>query len=174
MVMGPQFGKEGETILLSCSCNDTTATPRWFKGGSEILPSEKYSFQVVDGNFVLVIKDAKKADDGDYRIIVEEVQASAKLTIQSMTPRKNVISLQQPEDANEDDNVKIICLSDDTSVKPRWFINEQEIFPSDKYIFEIFEGKYVLVIRDSSLKDAGPYKIVVGEEEASVHLTIKG
>ena len=177
MAMKPQSGKEGQTISLSCTCNDTSVVPRWFKGNKEVLPSEKYSFQIVDGKFVLTIKDAEKDDQGDYTVKVDEVEASAKLTIQAKSPSKKPrkpISILKPEEANEADTIKIICLSDDTSTKPRWYLEDVEIFPSDKYSFHIEDGKYVLTIRDASLDDAGLYKIKVVEEEASATLTIKG
>ena len=172
--MNPQSGKEGEIVSLTCICNDVQLEPKWFKGNVEIQPSEKYSFQVIDGKFVLVIQDVRPEDEGTYNIKVEDVEASASLTVKQKSPIEKPAIILQPEISNEGETTVFTCKTDVTKDKPKWFKGDREIFPSEKYSFSVEEGKYVLVIRDSGVEDDDLYKIKVNDQEVSAQLTVKG
>ena len=159
---------------MRCKCNDTSLTPRWFKGDVEIKPSEKYSFQVVDGEFILVIKDADPKDGGLYSIIVDDVHASANLTVKSDSPMKEPILEMQPQTGTEGENVELTCSSNIRLHEPKWYKGDVEIFPSEKYSFQVVDGKYKLIIKNSSPEDDGLYKIKGNGYEVSASITING
>ena len=172
--MNPQSGKEGEIVSLTCICNDVQLEPKWYKGNVEIQPSEKYSFQVINGKFILVIKDVQPEDEGTYNIRVDHVEASASLTVKEKTPTEKPAIILQPKISNEGETTVFTCKTDITKDVPKWFKGDKEIFPCEKYNFSVEEGKYVLAIRDSGVEDDDLYKIKVNDQEASAQLTVKG
>lgn len=172
--MEPQNGVSGETITLRCKCTDISLKPKWFKGDMEIKPSEKYSFDVVDGEFMLIIKNASPKDTDSYSISVENVNASANLSVRDESPLKEPNLQMDPQTGIEGEDVMLICTSNIILKDPKWFKGNTEIFPSDKYCFQMIDGKYSLIIKCSSPDDEDLYSIRANDYEVSANLSIQG
>lgn len=89
----PVTATEGEFVQLSCHVRGSEPIRiQWLKAGREIKPSDRCSFSFASGTAVLELKDAVKADSGDYVCKASNVAGSdtskSKVTIKGTgTPK---------------------------------------------------------------------------------------
>lgn len=79
--------KEGSEIMFNCETNVDGAKAKWLKNEETIFESSKYMMAQRDNIFSLRIRDAQKADEATYSIMLTNQRgeqakctASAKVT----------------------------------------------------------------------------------------------
>ena len=74
---------EGGELKLTCKVSKTTSLVKWMKNGNTVTSNSRVHIsQIVDDNSILVIKNVRSGDSGDYSC---EAHNQADLTFMSST-----------------------------------------------------------------------------------------
>lgn len=81
---------EGEKAEFMVETNCKPRTVKWYKNGQEVKPDDRIEIKGEDTKYRLVIKEAKKDDAGQYKVVIEnsagQKDSEAKLTVRKPKP----------------------------------------------------------------------------------------
>lgn len=77
-----QHVKEKETATFECELNRENLKVKWFKGGLEIIPNDKFTYLSNGTKYSLKISDCQLDDINDYSILVRGRKCSASLEVE--------------------------------------------------------------------------------------------
>lgn len=74
----------------------------------------------------------------------------------------------------EGDKAEFVCSVSKEAITVQWLRGDTVLEPGDKYDIISDGKKRTLVVKDSILRDAGKYTVMVGEAKATARLTVIG
>lgn len=155
---------EKQTVRFEIVLNKTDQLDQldWFKDGKPIdLESGHYEVKGSGEKYILVIKDVKFEDDGEYTVKIKGTnqESSAKLLVQEtplefITPLKNV-------NCTEDDRIVLECELNKPDDKIQWYRDGEPIDPAqdDNIVIEKDGNKHRLIIKSARPSDGAKYSI---------------
>ena len=160
----------GLPVDLEARVNFDPELVKWFKNNVQIFPSQTYQLidDPVNRSYILRIKNSRPKESGIYMIDADGLQCSGQVNI-SDTPVKFIQKLEdQFFDPAHDSSITLDCQLNKPAamlgLKPTWFKNEIEIFPSTKYDMIEEHNICALIIYDLEESDEGHYRCQVGSE----------
>lgn len=140
----------------------------WLFKNDSLYPSDKVK-QVYDGeNIELVITDANpETDSGDYKCIASNPLGKISHGARVIVEVDEVIFTKKLKKTVTIEESQSLTLECETShmVSTKWFFNNKELTGMDHRVV-VEDGKiHQLVIRNTTLRDAGKYKCKVKDKE---------
>lgn len=164
---------EGNTAEFQCTLTMPVDKSKvhWFINNKEIQEDEKYEF-ISDGTIQkLTIKDSTPADAGVVTIKIGEKESSASFTVEEIAVDFSIPLKDQT--VYEKSIVEFTCELTREVDGVLWFLDEEELKPSDTVEIIKDGPHHKLIIHDVTLEDAGEVKVKVGDLTSSAVLTVQ-
>lgn len=162
---------KGETAVFEVELSKGDALVQWFKNGQDLVLSDHVELTIDGKRQILTIHDATLDDDAEYTCIVGDQESTARLTVEEPIVKiirrlPDVTLVTRTSDASF-----TVELSQDVPVK--WFKNDQEIKPSDKYTIISEKCIRTLIVHDTKETDADEYTCTVFNVKTSSKLKVE-
>lgn len=79
---------EKDEVVLKCELSKHSAEVKWFKDGTEIIPSKNILIKADGKKRILTVKKAEKANTGEYVCDCGSDKTTAKLNIEGINKYK--------------------------------------------------------------------------------------
>lgn len=150
-----QVSPQTETSLtLDATLNRKANRVQWFKNTLEILPSRKYELVNEHHLVALIIHDLNQDDQGLYRCVVANGQATSEcqVSVNLMTENnRQLIKTLQDQNVYVHDTCTLNVQFQGDAPDVKWFKNGLEIVPSQKYRVIKQANDQALIINDCQL-----------------------
>lgn len=165
---GVTVTEKGTIRLLARVTGNPRPEVYWLRNNEPLKPNSRTKLTYEGENIELVITDANsETDSGDYKCIatnrVGKASHGARITVDVETV-KFTKKLKKTVEITEQETLNLECETSHT-VATKWFHNDEEISGMDHRVV-IQEAKtHKLVIKKSTMKDAGNYKCTVKNQK---------
>ena len=170
------FVKEKETATFTCVLNKENAAVKWYKGGLEIMPNEKFKYITEGNKYSLQILDCHVDDINEYTIGLRGRKCSARLEVEELPAE--VMKPLQDVSVYEKQEIVLECEFNCHSFDALWQKDNIEVrysLGSDRFSKRVNGNVYTLIIHEAKLDDAGSYSCTVkkGKTSCSVKVSEK-
>jgi hypothetical protein len=150
-----QFATQTETSLtLDGTLNRKANRIQWFKNNIEIFPSRKYELIHEHHVVALIIHDLSSDDQGLYRCVVANGQATSECQVSMNLLTDNnrqLIQILNDQHVYIHDTCTLNVQFQGDAPDVKWYKNGQEILPNPKYRFIKHGNDQTLIINDCQL-----------------------
>ena len=169
-------GLEKGTITFECVFTKPVERVKWLKNGVD-LPDELRFLRKGEPNqryFQLEIHSLTLDDTGEYSCVYDEAtQSKATLTVNELP-----IDFEKPlsnQSLTEYDTLTLECIVTKPNRKVKWYFDNEEIQPNDRYRLEMDEKVHRLILSNVSPNDEGNYDVITeSDRKSSAFVTVKG
>ncbi|CAF4753454.1 unnamed protein product, partial [Rotaria sp. Silwood1] len=150
-----QFSPETDrSLTLDGTLNRKPTQIQWFKNSIEIFPSQKYELVNEHHVIALIIHDLSSDDQGLYRCVVANGQATSECQVSMNLMTENdrrIIKPLQDQNIYVHDTCTLNVKFQGDAPDVKWYKNGQEIYPNNKYRFVQHGNEQTLIIDDCQL-----------------------
>uniref|UniRef100_A0A8C5DDQ5 non-specific serine/threonine protein kinase n=1 Tax=Gouania willdenowi TaxID=441366 RepID=A0A8C5DDQ5_GOUWI len=164
-------------VELSCEVSAANASVLWRKDLVEISEDQRTSFVSKGTQRKLIIRNAKKADEGTYSCETAADKVTFQVKIKASPPVifSNVESLQTAVQAVASQSATLSCSVADSKTEVKWLRNGKQIISSRTTYTEVKGHTRRLVMEKVEKSDAGEYYVCeVGTERMAFRLQVEG
>ncbi|CAL8345067.1 unnamed protein product [Merluccius merluccius] len=159
-------------LELSCEVSSATAVVVWKKDRVEITEDQRTSMVSKGTQHRLIIKKAKKTDEGQYTCEMAGDKVTFQVKIKVTTAFSNKESIQREVKATLSQKAILSCEVSDVKTEVKWY-KDGKLLTSSKTIYFESKGKTrLLVIEKVEKKDAGEYICEAGTEKLVYKLQV--
>lgn len=150
-----QVSPQTETSLtLDATLNRKATRVQWFKNNQEIFPSRKHELINEHHLVALVIHDLNPDDQGLYRCVVANGQATSdcQVSVNLMTDNnRQLIKTLKDQNVYVHDTCTLNVQFQGDAPDVKWYKNGQDILPNPKYRLMKLGNEQTLIINDCQL-----------------------
>nr|XP_006823016.1 PREDICTED: titin-like [Saccoglossus kowalevskii] len=163
--------EESDSCTLQCTLDKITTNVKWMKNKEVITESAKYEFVHDEYTHKLIVKDNVLEDDAEYTCVVGEYTSEANIKVEEK-PVEIVEGLKEVV-ASPDDTISFTCVLNKERVNVKWFKNDEEIKPSDKYEMTKDFKTHKLVVKNAVFEDDAEFSFVAESEASRADLIVE-
>ncbi|KAK2085867.1 hypothetical protein P7K49_035292 [Saguinus oedipus] len=166
--------EERSTLALECEVSDPEARVVWRKDGVQLGPSDKYDFLHTAGTRGLVVHDLSPEDAGLYTCHVGSEETRARVSVHDL--HVGITKRLRTTEVLEGEGCSFECvLSHESASDPAtWTVSGKTVGSSSRFEATRQGRKYMLVIREAALSDAGEVVFSVRGLTSKASLIVKG
>ncbi|XP_063088892.1 obscurin isoform X2 [Cavia porcellus] len=165
--------EEHGTLTLQCEVSDPKAHVVWCKDGVELAPGDKYEFLHTVGTRRLVVHDLGHKDAGLYTCRVGMEETRARVSVHDL--RVGITKRLKTAEVLEGETYSFECvLSHENTGDPAvWTVGGKIVGSSGRFRATHQGRKYMLMVQDAVLSDAGEVVFSLGGLTSRASLIIK-
>ncbi|XP_028328738.1 obscurin isoform X3 [Gouania willdenowi] len=172
--IGMTSAQKGD-VELSCEVSAANASVLWRKDLVEISEDQRTSFVSKGTQRKLIIRNAKKADEGTYSCETAADKVTFQVKIKEASPPvifSNVESLQTAVQAVASQSATLSCSVADSKTEVKWLRNGKQIISSRTTYTEVKGHTRRLVMEKVEKSDAGEYVCEAAGDKLVFRLTV--
>ncbi|XP_059184069.1 obscurin-like protein 1a [Centropristis striata] len=162
---------EKHRVILECTVSTPRASAVWYKGESELAPSDRMEILADGCSHKLVIQQVAVADEGTYSIEIGEHTCKAKLLVEAQA----LIMVTELENVEVFES-ETACFQCEVSVAiskpPLWTLNGETLQSGPSVRMEDHGTVHKLILKDASVDMSGVVKFTMGKAKSSAELTV--
>ncbi|XP_064808890.1 obscurin-like [Oncorhynchus masou masou] len=162
---------EGEMATLSCTTSDLFSPVTWRRNRMPLLNGDKYETRKEGKLNLLLIHDTEPGDSGIYSCDTGDMQSSANLTVNELTPYFE--DELQTVEAEEGGTAFLSCELSKPAVPVQWRKGRLPLRPNRKYKMRQDGCVFQLHILELKKEDSGSYTCQAGGVETTASVTVK-
>ncbi|XP_067890882.1 obscurin-like protein 1 isoform X2 [Heterodontus francisci] len=149
---------ESEAIAMTCQLSRPDVPVRWYRDGSELLPSDKFRIESRGLVRELMIFDSEPCDSGQYVCDA----GSDKLTFKVTVTEAQVLFTNKethPEEvyANENGKAVLAAIVSKEQASVAWYRHMEQVTEGEKYEMKSESRVHSLIIKNVLKEDSGLY-----------------
>ncbi|CAN9502812.1 unnamed protein product [Ophioblennius macclurei] len=163
--MGMSSTLKGD-LELSCEVSPASAAVVWKKDQVQIIEDQRTAFVSKGTQRKLVIKNAKKSDEGHYSCETAADKVTFQVKIKETAPVfSNKESVQKEVKASLSQKASLSCTVSDSKTEVKWYKDGKQLISSRAVYTEVKGNTRLLVIEKVEKSDAGEYTCEAGAEK---------
>ncbi|TNN80847.1 Obscurin-like protein 1 [Liparis tanakae] len=164
---------EKHRVILECTVSTPRSSATWYKGGEELLPSDRVELLADGCCHKLVIQQVAVEDEGTYSIEVGEHTCRAKLMVEAqslvMVTELQDAEVSEPEAASFQCEVSVAI-----NKPPLWTLNGEALQHGPAVRLESHGTLHKLTLKHTSVDMSGVVKFTTGKAKSSATLSVTG
>ncbi|XP_059200801.1 obscurin [Centropristis striata] len=172
--MGMSSSLKGD-LELSCEVSPASAAVVWRKDQAEITEDQRTTFISKGTQRKLVIKNAKKSDEGHYscETAADKVTFQVKIKeTQTVAVFSNKESVQKEVKATHSQKATLSCNVSDSKTEVKWYKDGKLLISSRMIYSEVKDSTRQLVFEKVEKNDAGEYTCEAGGEKLVFKISV--
>ncbi|XP_034405548.1 obscurin-like protein 1 [Cyclopterus lumpus] len=162
---------EKHRVILECTVSTPRSSAAWYKGGEELLPSDRVEILVDGCSHKLVIRQVAVEDEGTYSVEVGEHTCTAKLMVEAqslvMVAELEDVEVTEPEAASFQCEVSVAI-----NKPPLWTLNGEALQHGGAVRLENHGTVHKLTLKHTSVDMSGVVKFTTGKAKSSATLSV--
>ncbi|XP_017387517.1 obscurin isoform X42 [Cebus imitator] len=165
--------EERGTLALECEVSDPEAPVVWRKDGVQLGPGDKYDFLHTAGTRGLVVHDLSPEDAGLYTCHVGTEETRARVSVHDL--HVGITKRLKTAEVLEGQSCSFECVlsHESTSDPATWTVSGKTVGSCSRFEATRQGRKYVLVVREAALSDAGEVVFSVRGLTSKASLIVK-
>ncbi|XP_068459615.1 obscurin isoform X1 [Clinocottus analis] len=162
-------------LELSCEVSPASAAVVWRKDQAEITEDQRTTFISKGTQRKLIIKNAKKIDEGHYscETAADKVTFQVKIKeTQAVTAFSNKESVQKEVKATLSQKATLSCSVSDSKTEVKWYKDGKLLISSRTIYSEVKDNTRQLVVEKVEKSDAGEYTCEAGGDKLVFKITV--
>ncbi|XP_067843087.1 obscurin-like protein 1 isoform X2 [Heptranchias perlo] len=149
---------ESEVISMTCELSRPDVDVRWYRDGTELLPSDKIKIESRGLTRELMIFDSEPCDTGQYVCDTGSDKLAFKVTV-TEAPVLFTNKGKCPEEisANENGNAVLSVIVSKETASVTWYRHKEEVPEGEKYEWKNESRVHSLIIKNVLKGDCGIY-----------------
>ncbi|XP_005991811.1 obscurin-like protein 1 [Latimeria chalumnae] len=164
---------EKHRVILECKMSKPKARVRWYRGETEIFPSQKYEICNEDCYRKLIIHDVTFEDEDTYTCNAFDDQSSARLLVEEQAIL--VVRELQSVDVSAPEEARFECeLSMPVIRPPQWSLNGEVLQNGAPGVrIESMGRVHRLILQQTTSAMSGLVKFTTGKARSKAQLTVR-
>ncbi|KAK7938939.1 hypothetical protein WMY93_002265 [Mugilogobius chulae] len=159
----------GGTAVFELGLSEDDIPVKWMFKNSELKSSDSFRIMSDKKNHKLIVQDVDNSKEGEYTCVAGHLQASARLTVESL----RVTRPPRPVEVFESQSAALEVEVSHLNVPSVWKRNGSELEISEKFRISSSAKSHSLRIMNVSREDEGEYSFVCGSDTVSARVSVK-
>ncbi|XP_019626723.1 PREDICTED: obscurin-like [Branchiostoma belcheri] len=160
-----------EQVVFNCAMSEPDRQVTWYREDEPLAADFKYELVSEGTMHRLIIRDVRRQDETTYACASKDDRTEANLTVEVL--HKFTQGMDDQRATEGDVEAAFTCLMSEEDAKVQWYLEGQQLEPSDKFEM-VTDGKLQeLIIKNIVLEDETEYTCMSKDDSTTAKLYVE-